>query len=356
MKRRHLLASGAAALGLATAGCLGVGGGGSDQSGPSTPARVDDPPQAVYLPTHVEGMQMSGMARDGRLRFALSYSFPHQFWLVTGSRRRTVELREEDSLHLMVSAWDGETGTVLPTSNATISIGRDGESVVEKSLWAMLSQNMGVHLGDNVALPDEGTYDVDLSFGPVEARGAGDLAGALAESASATVQLEYSRSTLEDLSYTPFPDRKGERDAAPPMEMDMVPTGQLPPVEDLPGRLLGEGSSGDATVAALALDEPPAGVEGDGTYLAISARTPYNRYPVPLMALSATLSRGSETVYDDALASTVHHDLGYHYGAVVDGVETGDEVTITVDAPPQVARHEGYETAFFQMDPVRVTV
>jgi len=354
MRRRRLLASGGLALGVGLAGCLdSLTGGGS---GRPTQARVEDPPDAVYVPTHVEGMEMAGMARDGRLRFALSYSFPHAFWLVTGDRRRTVDIREADSVHLMVSAWDSETGMALPTSNATVSISQDGEAVVEKSLWAMLSQNMGVHLGDNVALPGEGTYDVALSFGPPEARGIGDLAGALADSASGTFQLEYSPSTLSDLPYETFPDRQGERDAVAPMEMEMQPTGQLAPAGDLPGRALGEGTSGDATVVAQALDAVPAGVEGEGTYLAVSARTPHNRYPVPLMALSATLSRGSRTVFDGELTGAIHHELGYHYGAVVDGVEAGDELTVGVDAPPQVARHEGYETAFLEMDPVSVSV
>jgi hypothetical protein len=34
-------------------------------------------------------------------------------------------------------------------------------------------------------------------------------------------------------------------------------------------------------------------------------------------------------------------------------VESSDELTITVDPPPQTARHEGYETAFFEMSDKR---
>jgi len=94
----------------------------------------------------------------------------------------------------------------------------------------------------------------------------------------------------------------------------------------------------------------------DQQYLAVSPRTPYNRFPLPLMSLSATLSRDGEAVFDDYLYEWLDPDLGVHYGAVVDGVETGDELTISVDTPPQVSRHEGYETAFLNMPDATLTL
>jgi hypothetical protein len=51
-------------------------------------------------------------------------------------------------------------------------------------------------------------------------------------------------------------------------------------------------------------------------------------------------------VYDGSFDRTLDPDIGYHYGAVVDGVESGDSLTLSVDVQPQTARHEGYETAF----------
>lgn len=45
-----------------------------------------------------------------------------------------------------------------------------------------------------------------------------------------------------------------------------------------------------------------------------------------------------------ALTPATDPGLGYHYGAVVPDV--GSALTLTVTAPPQVTRHEGYETAF----------
>jgi hypothetical protein len=140
------------------------------------------------------------------------------------------------------------------------------------------------------------------------------------------------------------------------MSMEMMPSGQVPASADLAGEVLGEGTIGDAVVVATALDSVPAGVDGAGTYLALSARTPYNRYPLPFMSLSATLSREGTAVFEGDLADALHPDLGYHYGAVVEGVQSGDELTVSVDAVPQIARHEGYETAFLAMDDVTLSV
>jgi hypothetical protein len=352
MRRRAFLAAGGAALGAATAGCQSLLETGSTRS----PPLVDDRPEAVYVPTHVEGMEMVGMATSERYRFGLSYSFPHRFWLVTGDRVRQVEIGDGDTIHLMLTAWDAETGTVIPTSNAVVTASRGGEVVVsETSLWPMLSQNMGVHFGDNVGLDGDGTYGVDLDFGPVETRLAGALAGTLGEQASATVQMEFSQQDVEDISFEEFGSRAGQEGAVDPMGMGENPTGQAPPAENLPGELLGEATSGDAAFVATALSRVPEGVEGEGTYLAVSARTPYNRYPLPFMSLSATLSRDGETAFEGDLTGTLHPEIGHHYGAVVDGVRAGDTLRIAVDAPPQVARHEGYETAFVEMDTVEVT-
>ncbi|MDX1748477.1 MAG: hypothetical protein R3324_21300, partial [Halobacteriales archaeon] len=62
------------------------------------------------------------------------------------------------------------------------------------------------------------------------------------------------------------------------------------------------------------------------------------------------------TRFDGPLQATLDPDLGYHYGAAVPSLSSGDSVTVTVDGPPQVARHEGYEMAFLEMPPVTLTV
>jgi hypothetical protein len=302
-------------------------------------------------------MEMVGGAESGRYSFSLSYSFPHRFWRTTGDRTSNVDIADSDTVHLMLTAWDSQTETVIPTSSAVVTATKDGSSVVsDKQLWSMLSQNMGVHFGDNVELDGAGTYDMSMEFGPVGTRLAGSLADLSTDRQSASIEMPFDQATLDEVSYDLLDDRKGERDAVEPMEMGMRPSGQVPEPSALPGQLLGEGTSGDATVVATALDSVPAGVDGDGTYLAVSARTPYNRYPLPFMSLSATLSRDGEPVFEGDLTDTLHPDIGYHYGAVVDGVQSGDTLDIAVDAPPQIARHEGYETAFLALDAVSMTV
>jgi hypothetical protein len=130
------------------------------------------------------------------------------------------------------------------------------------------------------------------------------------------------------------------------MSMETIPDSQAPAEADLPGTVVGSATSDDAVLLATVLEGPPAGIDGDGRYLAVSARSRYNRMVLPAMALEGTLSRGDETVYEGALTRTLDPDLGYHYGAVVDSVESGDELALRVVVQPQTARHEGYETAF----------
>ena len=74
------------------------------------------------------------------------------------------------------------------------------------------------------------------------------------------------------------------------------------------------------------------------------------------MSLSATLKRDGKTIYQEALLATLEPNLSCHYGTHVDGVESGDTLTIEIVTPPQVSRHDGYETAFLDMPPFEVTV
>ena len=310
-----------------------------------SPPLVENRPDAVYYPSHIEGMHMVGMGTSGRRKVGLMYSFPHRFWTITGTRTKKVAIAEDDTVHLMTTVWDDETGTVLPVgSGLTVTVERDGETVDERQPWPMLSQNMGFHYGDNVALTGDGTYQVTVDVGSMTLRRFGSFADQFGESASVEIEFEYSQSDREGISYRTLDEQKGQQGAVDPMEMTM-PLSFAPPKGELPGELLGEGESGDAVVLATL-------TERDGEpYLAVSPRTPYNRYVLPLMALSATVRRGDQTVYDGTLAKAIDPDLGYHYGANVDA-RPDDEVTITVDAPPQASRHEGYETAFVEMPPV----
>ena len=372
MRRRNLLRA-TGAVGLAgLAGCIGTfdvesnettGSSGGQTTTSSEDAEratardttVADRAQGVYHPDHIDGMKMVGMGGRGRYRVGLAYTVPHAFWTVTGRDTNRVTVGEDATAHLMATIWDAETGTVLPTANVSAELRKDGESVDSRSLWPMLSQRMGYHFGDNVPLGDYGTYAARLEIGAMQARRLGDLRGAFGERTTIEVELEHVREKIGNIAYERLPDKKGTPGAIEPMQMEKMPVAQVPEQADLPGRVLGEATTGDARFVALVPDRTPEFVGSEQSYLAVSARTPYNRYPLPFMSLSATLKRGGDAVFDDILRPALDSGLGYHYGAAVSGVKSGDELTITVDAPPQVSRHEGYETAFLEMPKVTLT-
>jgi len=353
LRRRRVLAATGSLLAAASAGCLSELG--FEEESARAPPLVDDRPDAVYHPTHNEGMEMVGMAEAGPYQVALSYAFPHRFWTVEGEDTSRVTVDRDDSMHLMTSVWHRETGVVVPTAEPTLTIARDGDTVTTNTPWQMLSQPMGFHFGDNFELPESGTYDVDVSLPPPSSTLTGSLENGFGDAVSVSFDLEFDPETVRSLNVEQFEEKAGSLAALLPMGMTAVENSQLPPVADLPGQSISEAELGDGVFAVRSLDAPPAGfpeesASGDaGAYLAVSARTPYNRYPLALMSLSATVSSDGGTRFSGAMEPTLHPDLGYHYGATVEELAAGDEITISVDSPPGAARHEGYETAFFEM-------
>ncbi len=343
MRRRRFL-RGAAGLSLGAAaglsGCLGV----LETRSARTVPLPEDRPDAVYYPSHVEGMAMVGQATatpaggadgaNGEYRVAVMYSYPHRFWTVTGTERSKHSVAGD--LHLMTTVWDPETGTVLPETGVDVEITRGGELVSQEVVYPMLSQPMGFHYGGNFTLDGDGTYAVRVSVAGTSVRRTGAFAGRFGDPASATVSLDYSGADRDGLPYEVTEDRAGSRAAVEPRQTAM-PRSVAPTPEALPGRRLGRGRVGDAVVVATVTD-PPGGVDGE-RYLAVSPRTPYNRTVLPAMGLVAVVDGA-----DRRLVRTLDPALGYHYGTALPA--SPGTVTVRVETPPQVARHEGYETAF----------
>jgi len=353
MKRRRFLAAGASASLLA--GCLdgdGDAGTNTDATDATSDTTTDGDPAAdgIYVQPFVERMLMAGTASAGDYRFGVFYTFPHQFWTVTGTERSAQPRRDDHTMHLMASVWDPETGTVLPDTGLSVEITRDGDLVSEEVIYPMFSQRMGFHYGANFTLDGDGTYDVGVSVGGLSTRRTGSFEGRFGEPATATVALELDDSKREQLT-TQEIDAGGEAGAVEPMEMDAVPLGRAASPDDLPGTVRGEASADGVRYGVSTLSD---GRFGDGTYLAVSARTRYNGLLVPEMALSGTLRRDGEAVYDGAFERAIDPALDYHYGALVDGVGTGDALELSVDVPAQVARHQGYETAFLDTPTVEL--
>ncbi|MEF8901599.1 MAG: iron transporter [Halovenus sp.] len=364
-RRAFLGASTTAAVALA--GCLEGsddprdGGDGSASDGgaagtaPSRPG-VANPPEAVYLPSHQEPMQMVPPVEAGDYRVSLMLSFPHRFWLITGTEREEVSVDSGD-VHLMATVQDTETGTVVPVdTGAQFRVTQAGNLVDRRAPWPMISQRMGFHFGDNVELSGYGTYSVEFDVTPLtgvkRTRG---FEGRFEQRETVAFEFTFDEETERELvtDVTFFEeDQWGKRDAIPPMGTDdsgtSMPYSQLPAASTYPGRAVGTPSSGDAAFVVRYLeDDELAG--GERGYLLVSPRTPYNRVPLPDMALSVTGAVEGE------LTQTLDSELGHHYG-IPAALSPGAELEIRIETPPQVARHRGYDTAFLDMPPLEVRV
>jgi hypothetical protein len=332
MKRREVLAGVGAAAITSLAGCGGVSG-----------LFARPAPEGVYVPDHVEGMEMVGTASLGDIRVALTYSYPHRFWTVErdgeGYGTSRVDIADDDTIHLMAIPWDPETELVLPNTGLSVEIRNQGDLVSQEVIYPMLSQRMGFHYGANFPLDGDGTYEVTVSVGGLSIPRYGGYEGRFGEAAEATIPFEFSADALSSIPYRQLEDRRFQPGAVDPMSMDAVPTGFAP--EPFPGSPLGRGTSGDAVFLASAAT---ADRFGPDPYLAVSARTPYNGLVIPGMGLSASVG-GSDPVRLDA---AVDPELGFHYGRVVPDLTPSSDVAVAVDVPPQVARHVGYETAFLE--------
>lgn len=352
MKRRTFLRSGAALTGGALlSGCLGF----EAQSVWRDPPLVSDRPDAVYYPEIVEGMGMYGTKRVGDLGFALMHSYPHRFWNLTGSRRSKVVVNAEDTVHLMASVWDLETETILPVDVSTEIRDSEGDTF-STNLWPMISATMGFHYGDNVQLAGKGEYDITLRVGPLQIQRTEPFDGRFTNAQSATLTFSFDPSETYDLEIRRLNEKAGTRGAVDMRDMGAMPDPTAPDKTELPGRVLNEGQSGDATILTGLVEGDSRFGDDAGPYLYVSPRTPYNRIPLPRMGLKATIERSGETIFEEQLHAALDPELGPFYGVAVEDIRRGDSLTIAVETPPQLARHDGYETAFIEMDPIEFVV
>ena len=341
-RRRFLATVGAAGL-VGVAGCAGF----STTTVSSEPPLVENRPPAVYVPTHVEGMEMVGMAEAGDAMVAVTYSYPHRFWTVeqdgTEFTTQQVSVESDDTVHLMANVLEPETGVVVPNTGLSVEISTGESLVSEEVVYPMLSQQMGFHYGANFPLDGDDVYDVRVGVGATSVKRFGSLSTRLDEPASATVSFDYREGARNEISYTEFDEsRRGQRDAVAPMSMDMMPVGRPP--ETVPGESLGEGTVGDLVFRGYAVE---ADRLGDDPYLAVTAATPYNDLVVPGMSLSARVPDEGTAAFAGRLDPALDPELGFHYGAPVPDLAS-QAVELAVEIPPQVARHEGYETAFLE--------
>ncbi len=405
MHRRTFLRRTTPPAALALAGCTAPSGesdgdadGGDSGAVSGTPPipMLEDPPEAVYLPGHRKSMRVLEPVDAGEYALTPMLSYPHPFWVVTGTDRELVEPAAGRGVHLMVVVRDRESGRVLPGVEPRVTVAGDDRRRT-RSLWPMLSQEMGLHYGDNVDLPADGTYAVGVELPPLSIRRTGSLADRFADAATATFEFTYDRAfreaVVEGIELLDQ-DRWGQRGALEPMtgregtadddgdegESDggsgpepPVPYSRVPPADAYPGTRLvesaagsqtdgstGDGlpASGDAAFVVALLESGSRLADDDDRYLLVSPRTPYNRVPLPNASLRVVLERDGERVRDAPfdLEPTIDDEYGFHYGLSIADARAGDSVRIAIESPPQAARHQGYETAFFRMEPVELVV
>ena len=388
--RRRLLAASAATTAGLVVGCTGAGddpeNGTDDEEGsdgssdaPELP-RVENPPDAVYVPTHREAMDHLPSVEAGEYTLSPMVTYPHSFWLVTGTEREEVVPTDGRGVHLMATVWDTETGRVLPVdSGAEMRVLKDGERVGSpRAPWPMISQTMGFHFGDNVPLPEDGVYTVEVDLNPIAARKTGAFEGRFEEAVTASFEFKYDAAFRERvIGGVEYLDESewGQRGALEPSmgngddhddghsrdeqeEHDhdeggdhghgdhRMPFSALPEADAYPGTDLGVHESGDARFVVRHLPESRF---ADGGYLLVSPRTPYNRVPLADMALSV------DGAVEADLEQTLDSELGLHYGASIE-LSGGEAFDLVVEGPPQVSRHAGYETAFLEMPPMGIEV
>lgn len=384
--RRQFTAAAAGTVATALAGCLGDGES-TDTPTESTPTppevtdsenvpqqpQVSDPPDAVYLPTHRTSMKHLDTVSAPPYTVMPMLSYPHRFWLVTGSETEPVR-PEVQGLHLMFAIQDQETGLVLPVDiGSQVRILQDGAVETTLSPWPMISQSMGFHFGDNVPIRGQGRYTVEIDITPMTVRRTGDFSDRFETKQTVSFEFEFDREFQREIvDGVEFldEDRWGEPGALDQMMMNDGSGSEMDgddnsgmdgdsggmshggmnsaalPQEEYPGRQLGTPSSGDAPFVVRYLTETHLADDG---YLLVSPRTPYNRVPLADMALSVSGALEGE------LVQTLDSDLGHHYG-LAGSLLPGDSLELSVDGPPQVARHQGYETAFLEMPSMTVEV
>lgn len=332
--RRGFIQAGTVLTLGSTAGCI-------ESRSPFAPPVVSNRPDTVYIPSHFEGMKMVGTGSSGPLDAAVTFSYPHRFWLLSGTDRSRVRIRPEDSLHLMVHIWDRDSGVTLSGAAPRVRVESDTGTHGERIFWPMLSQRMGVHYGDNLTLPADGTYTITVDVPPTSDWRSPRFEGRLDDHQRFEFDFSWSQSALDSLAINMVSDdRKGSRGALPPMEMGGLPLSIG--ADTLPGEPVGTATSDGMQILA-SVDRSDASPPD----LLVTATTPHNGYSIPMLGPVAAVGG---TRY--RLRSALDPAIGMHYRTELPALDGSESIRLDFPTPPQVVRHEGYETAFNQPEPV----
>jgi hypothetical protein len=158
----------AAAASSSSQGMAGMNMGGSSTS---TSAAAAGSEEAAVKGASVDGIKpvptqtlatadWQGMRIQARAMTAVP------FVIFNGTHEQMVKPPKNTSFHLMVMLDDAHTGVAIPYAGVWATISRGGTVVYDERQWPMLSEYMGPHYGNNVALPGAGKYQLSLLVSP----------------------------------------------------------------------------------------------------------------------------------------------------------------------------------------------
>jgi uncharacterized protein involved in high-affinity Fe2+ transport len=88
------------------------------------------------------------------------------FVVFNGTKEQLVKPPKNVSFHLMVKLDDARSGYPIPYAGVWATVRKAGKVVFDERQWPMLSEYIGPHYGNNVALPGAGTYRLTLLISP----------------------------------------------------------------------------------------------------------------------------------------------------------------------------------------------
>jgi len=88
------------------------------------------------------------------------------FVIFNGTHERTVKPPKDVSFHMMIMLSDARTKVPIPYASVWATIRKAGKIVYDERQWPMLSEYMGPHYGNDVALPGAGSYQLSLLISP----------------------------------------------------------------------------------------------------------------------------------------------------------------------------------------------
>jgi uncharacterized protein involved in high-affinity Fe2+ transport len=110
--------------------------------------------------------QVLGTAVWQGMKITAQAMTPVPFLIYNGTTMQEVKPSKDVSFHLMVDLSDAQTNVAIPYASVWGTIKQGSETPFDESLWPMISRYMGPHYGNDVALPEAGTYQLTLLISP----------------------------------------------------------------------------------------------------------------------------------------------------------------------------------------------